>query len=214
MRSRALLLVLSLLVAILACSSKPSSDSAANNDPNVPAADVEGCGKSPAPIAVPERVVVPAGTTLTVRLGQPLGSKISSPGQSFTATLADAVEVEGKTVIASGAEARGTVTDAKPLGKFKGGAVLQIRLNTIKVNGSEQAIETSAVTQAQKGKGKRPLSSPVAVPQSAQLSAEWLAVAKVPRSVRLRGVEQEQRGPRSPGIRTPCFARSPRSASG
>ena len=170
--------------------------------------------EEPGPIAVPERVVVPAGTTLTVRLGQPLGSKISSPGQSFTATLADPVEVEGKTVIASGAEAGGTVTDAKPLGKFKGGAVLQIRLNTIKVNGSEQAIETSAVTQAQKGKGKRPLSSPVAVPQSAQLSAEWLAVAKVPRSVRLRGVEQEQRGPRSPGIRTPCFARSPRSASG
>jgi hypothetical protein len=99
--------------------------------------------------------VVPAGTTLTVRLGEALGSKISSPGQSFTATLAAPVAVGGDTVIPSGADARGTVTDAKALGRFKGGAVLQIKLNSIKVNGVEHSIDTSAVTRSAKGKGKR-----------------------------------------------------------
>jgi len=100
-------------------------------------------------------VVVPAGTTLTVRLGESLGSKLSTPGESFSATLASAVTVDGNNVIPAGASARGTVVDAKPLGRFKGGARLELRLNSITVNGAEQAIETSAVSRTKKGKGKR-----------------------------------------------------------
>ena len=100
-------------------------------------------------------VVVPAGTTLTVRLGEAVGSKISSSGQPFTATLATPVDVGGKTIIPAGAAARGVVTDAKPLGRFKGGAVLQIKLNSVTVNGTEHSIDTSAVTRSEKGKGKR-----------------------------------------------------------
>ena len=44
---------------------------------------------------------------MTVRLGNAVGSKISSPGQSFSATLAQPIEVEGKQVvgITSGASA-------------------------------------------------------------------------------------------------------------
>jgi len=63
--------------------------------------------------------------------------------------------VGGDTVIPAGAEARGTVTDAKALGRFKGGAVLQIKLNSINVNGAEHSIDTSAITRSAKGKGKR-----------------------------------------------------------
>jgi len=100
-------------------------------------------------------LVVPAGTTLTVRLGESVGSKISSPGQSFSATLASPVTVDGNTVIPAGASARGTVVDAKPLGRFKGGALLELRLNSITVNGTEQRIKTSAVSRTLKGKGKR-----------------------------------------------------------
>ena len=99
--------------------------------------------------------VVPAGTMLTVRLGQAVGSKISQPGQSFTASLSSPVQVEGKTLIPAGAEASGTVVDAKPLGRFKGGAVLQVKLTSITVNGRSQTIDTSAVSRTQTGKGKR-----------------------------------------------------------
>src|SRR5262249_58287117 len=84
-----------------------------------------------------------------------IGSKISQPGQSFSATLSSPVEVNGKAVIPAGAEASGTVVDAKPLGRFKGGAVLQVKLNSITVNGRSQAIETSAVSRTQTGTGKR-----------------------------------------------------------
>jgi hypothetical protein len=161
MRSRVLLSVLAacLLFALTACSSKPSDSAADQNAGSSSAGGNSGGGmaSSGREAAKPaaEAVVIPAGTTLTVRLGEALGSKISSPGQSFTATLAAPVEVAGKTVVPSGAEAHGTVTDAKALGKFKGGAVLQIKLNSIMVDGKERSIETSAVTRAEKGKGKR-----------------------------------------------------------
>ncbi len=70
----------------------------------------------------------PAGTVITVRLGEALGSKLSQTGQNFSATVAQPVEVGGKVVIPSGAAASGSVVDAKALGKFKGGALLQIPL--------------------------------------------------------------------------------------
>jgi hypothetical protein len=103
----------------------------------------------------PRALVVPAGTVLTVRLGQSVGSKISSPGETFTATLASPVSVDGKTAIPAGASATGTVVDAKPLGRFKGGASLQLRLTSITVAGGERSISTSSVSRTATGKGKR-----------------------------------------------------------
>jgi hypothetical protein len=167
MRSRALyLLFILLMFTLVACSKKPA-DTASNLASQDMAAPSNAAGgnamsspatSAPAPAAPepqPQPLVVPAGTTLTVRLGESVGSKISSPGQSFSATLSSPVTVDGNTVIPAGAAARGTVVDAKPLGRFKGGAILEVRLNSITVNGTEQRIKTSAVTRTLKGKGKR-----------------------------------------------------------
>jgi hypothetical protein len=170
MRTRSLCaLTIVLLFALAACSSKPAdtsassaaqgstaSNSASGNAPASPAAGGQQAAPAAATVpAPPPPVVVPAGTTLTVRLGQSIGSKISSAGDSFAATLADAVEVDGNTVIPAGAAAKGKVVDAKPLGKLKGGALLEVRLTSVTVNGAEQSIDTTAVERTEKGKGKR-----------------------------------------------------------
>ena len=171
MRYRALhILSICLLFTVVACSNKPAdtaSNTAANNSSNTAAPSSDNSGgnamnspsapasRAPARAPEPQPVVVPAGTTLTVRLAESLGSKINSAGDSFAATLASAVTVDGNTVIPKGATARGTVVDAKPLGRFKGGAVLEVRLTSIEVNGKERSIETSALSREMKGKGKR-----------------------------------------------------------
>jgi uncharacterized protein YcfJ len=49
----------------------------------------------------------------------------------------------------------GEVVDAKPLGHFKGGALLELKLDTIRVNDQPMPVETSRFTQTLKGKGKR-----------------------------------------------------------
>ena len=108
--------------------------------------------KTPPP---PKAIELPAGTHLRVRLDQDLGSKISQTGDSFTATVADDVTVDGQTVIAKGARADGTVVDAKPLGRFKGGASLQIRLDRVHTTFGSYPVETSTIDHAEEGKGKK-----------------------------------------------------------
>jgi len=167
-RLTALTLGLYLSFALLGCnkpaapadssSSSPSSDNS-NSGNMANSQSSSGSARSNTAMSSmkpePRLLVVPAGTILTVRLGQSVGSKISSPGQTFTATLASPVSVDGKTVIPAGVTASGTVVDAKPLGRFKGGASLQLRLTSITVGGSEQSISTSSVIRSATGKGKR-----------------------------------------------------------
>jgi hypothetical protein len=102
-----------------------------------------------------EPVNVPAGTSLTVSLGSALGSKLSQSGQTFTGTVAKDVMVGNDVVIPKGSTVAGTVTDAKPLGKFKGGALLDIRLDSINLNGYDMPVQAAARSFTQKGKGKR-----------------------------------------------------------
>jgi hypothetical protein len=159
MRFRLAALTLSLYLAfsLLACSKSPStSENGSASQPGTAATGGSQSKMAPTEKAeAPKPVVVPAGTVLTVRLGEALGSKISQNGQSFTATVVNPVEVDGKTVIPAGANASGTVVDAKPLGRFKGGASLQIKLTSVAVNGSDQPIDTSSIIRTAKGKGKR-----------------------------------------------------------
>ena len=175
MRSRLGLLTLAcyLTFTVLACTSKPpgnDANSATTTDSNNPSANggatndtssatssTKGSGKGSAmsKVAAPAPIVIPAGTVLTVRLGETLSSKQSQAGQTFSATLAQPVEAEGKTVIPSGATATGTVVAAHAAGKFKGASLLQIKLNSITVNGRQRSIETSSVARSEKGKGKR-----------------------------------------------------------
>jgi len=157
MQSRLVALTLGLYLCVfqLACTSKPQDASTAT-DNSSNAASTPAASKSTKPMAeAPKPIILPAGTVLTVRLGQAVGSKISQPGQSFPATLAQAVQVDGKDAIPAGAAASGTVVDAKPLGRFKGGASLQLKLVSINVKGSDQSIETSSVIRTESGKGKR-----------------------------------------------------------
>ncbi len=105
--------------------------------------------------ATPAPLVVPSGTVLTVRLGETISSKTAEAGQGFSATLAKAVMVGGKEAIPAGAACAGTITSAKSAGKFKGGASLALKLNSITVGGNTYEIQTSGVAEATKGKGKR-----------------------------------------------------------
>lgn len=151
-----LLLALSFLLACQksntpATTTDNSSSSSSSGGANTGGASEAKEAKKPAP----EPLVIPAGTTVTVRLGESLSSKTSQAGQGFSATVAQPVTVDGKTVIHEGAGAHGTVVDAKGMGHFKGGALLEVRLDSIDIGGKDQPVQTAAVARSIKGKGKR-----------------------------------------------------------
>lgn len=175
MRSR--LAVLSLCVylalAVIGCN-KPPSDNATNaatdsqtatgNDQNAPAqnappkeaaeprehrehAEHKGAKKEP--------LVVPAGTPITISLGSTIGSKLSKTGDSFSGRVAKDVLIGNAVAIPQGSNVSGSVTDAKALGRFAGGASLQIRLDSIEIKGANVPVQASAKSFSEKGKGKR-----------------------------------------------------------
>lgn len=109
----------------------------------------------PAQPAAPQPLVIPAGTRIRVRLGQTLSTKQSQTGDSFSGVVVDPVRVKGQTVIPAGARALGVVTDSKSQGRFKGQAVLAIRLDSVSANGRTYQVRTSHVERVEQGKGKR-----------------------------------------------------------
>lgn len=118
---------------------------------NVPAA-----APPPAPPpAEPEPVVVPAGTALTVTVDTALSSKTSQAGQTFLATVAQPVTVDGMTAIPKGSSATGTVLIAKAKGKIKGEGQLSITLKSITIRGHNYPLHTASLDSTVKGKGKR-----------------------------------------------------------
>ncbi len=168
MRAHATVITLALFLSLVLSACSKKTDQTANNGAANPAqstsaaaaaqpAQTQPAPAQPAPAAPapPPPIVVPAGTAVTVRLAQSVGSKISQPGQSFSGTVAESVAVGGRTAIPAGAKVNGTVVDAKPLGRFAGGASLSLRLNSVDINGTGVPIQTSSVTQTEKGKGKR-----------------------------------------------------------
>jgi hypothetical protein len=100
-------------------------------------------------------LVIPAGAHIAVRIQQSLGSKISQAGETFTATVAQPIIIDGRTAIRAGASASGTVVDAKPLGRFKGKAYLALRLDTVRAMGATYQVRSSTLERVERGKGKR-----------------------------------------------------------
>ncbi len=154
MRSPCLLSVLAvyLAFAVSGCSHKPSTDT--NTDAS--SANTQNAAQPAQPQEAPrEPLVVPARTTVTVRLESAIGSKLSQSGQTFSGSIAKDVRVGDAVAIPRGTRVTGTVTDAKPLGRFAGGAELQVRLDSIDLNGSPLPVRTAVQTFSAKGKGKR-----------------------------------------------------------
>jgi hypothetical protein len=138
-----------------AASSASGSTAAAPPPANAPANAPAPAETATAPAAGAPPLVIPAGTHIAVTIQQDLGSKISQPGETFTATVAAPIMIDGKRAIRAGAPASGTVVDAKPLGRFKGGAYLELRLDTVRADGVTFQVSSNALERVEKGKGKR-----------------------------------------------------------
>lgn len=136
-------------------SAQPQSQTAGTPSTASPQNPAPAAPQPPPQAPPPQAVDLPRGTHLRVRLDEDLGSKISQPGETFRATVANDVIVNGQTVIARGARAEGTVIDAKPLGHFKGGALLEVRLDRVHTPWGAYPVSTTSVERAEKGKGKR-----------------------------------------------------------
>lgn len=152
-RTTTLMLLAVLLTVLIGCESKPPSDTSSTGGGNTASSSSNSSGGGL--FSRSTTVTVPEGTSIVVRLDSALSSKTSTPGETFTATVAQPISVGEKVVIPEGSTASGTVVDAKSRGKFKGAALLKIVLNSVTVHNNSYQVETSADSHYMKGKGKR-----------------------------------------------------------
>jgi len=88
-------------------------------------------------------VTVPAGTLLTVRLGETVSSEKNRPGDTFTATLDQPLVVEGFVLAERGARVQGRVLEAEQAGRVRGLASLKVHLVRLHTaDGQEVEIRT------------------------------------------------------------------------
>jgi len=136
---------------------KPASSTTAQPGPAA-ASPAPVAAVNPAPVVAPAPLpplVLSAGTVLTVRTSQALGSKISQDGQTFLAVLAQPVSVKGQTAIPRGATVSGKVVTAKEKGRIKGEGELALSLTSVSMRGQTYKIQTEVLSSTIKGKGTR-----------------------------------------------------------
>ena len=111
--------------------------------------------KTSAPAAAPKAVVVPAGTTLNVRLVQGIDVDVSAAGQTFKATVDDPVMIGGSIVIPRGATAVVQAVQVEQSGKMKGSDKVTVKLNAIGFGGMMYDVASSYVESKGGGEGKK-----------------------------------------------------------
>lgn len=119
---------------------------AQNNTPAAPAAaapaPVQAMPAAPAEPPKPQKVTIPSGTTLAVRLVDAVDSETAQNGQSFHATLDSPLSLEGNVVIPSGYDVTGHVVEVQSAGKFAGKSLLVLQLDRIGVGSKSYSIQT------------------------------------------------------------------------
>jgi BON domain-containing protein len=102
----------------------------------------------------PQKVTIPAGTTLAVRLVDPIDSEKNQPGETFKATLNSPLAVEGAVAIPAGYDVEGHIVDLKSAGKFAGQSLVVLQLDRIAVGDKSYGITTDQYKRQGSSRGK------------------------------------------------------------
>jgi BON domain len=108
----------------------------------------------PPPPPEPQKVTVPSGTSLAVRLVDTIDSSTAQTGDTFHATLDSPVAIDGEVVIPAHYDAEGHIVAAQSSGKFAGQALLELQLDRIKVGDRWYNVETDHFKQQTGSRGK------------------------------------------------------------
>jgi len=144
------------------------SETASNNSANgnglgttIPSNDNPNTGSTatlqssaPLPPPVPQKIAIPAGTQLAIRLNQELDSEKAQVGDVFRGSISAPITIDGETVIPTTADVEGRVVDVKSAGRFAGQSVLTLQLTRLLMNGKSYTLTTDQWSKSGSGRGK------------------------------------------------------------
>jgi len=120
---------------------------------NAPPAPIQVAPIVPTPTPV-QKVTIPVGTQLSVRITEELNSATAQVGDTFHGSISAPVSIDDQTVIPTTADVEGRVVDSKAAGKFAGGSALTLQLTKLVMNGKSYSIQTDQWSKNAAGRGK------------------------------------------------------------
>ena len=132
-------------------------NSTASNSAAEPRPTAEPVDKATIPVAssAPATFEIPPGTEVNVLLIDSISTGKNKAGDSFTASLAEPLIVNGETVMAKGTKVQGRVVDAEGAGRIKGKANIRLILTSIIGGGQTYPIVTKPlVAEAESTTGR------------------------------------------------------------
>jgi len=109
---------------------------------------------TPPPPPPPQKVTIPSGTGLTVRLVDAIDSEKNQVGDTFHATLNTPLSIDGEVVVPSGSDVQGHLANVKSAGKFAGQSIVVLQLDSITSGGSTYNIQTDQYSKQGSSRGK------------------------------------------------------------
>jgi len=134
-----------------AASTPPPAPSPAAPPAQAPAAEPMAPPPPPPP---PQKVTIPSGTALAVRLVDPIDSEKNQVGDVFHATLNTPLSVGGDIAIPAGCDVTGHLVDVKSAGKFAGQSVVVLQLDGITSGGKTYNLQSDQYKREGSSRGK------------------------------------------------------------
>ena len=101
------------------------------------------------------RIYIPAGTRILIRMVDSVDSEKQKVGYRFTASLETNLQIDNTIVAPRGTTVYGQLINAESAGRMSGGANLTLELTDIVINGTAYPLLTSDYTVQSQGKGKK-----------------------------------------------------------
>jgi hypothetical protein len=136
------------LLALAGCSKVPVGSAEAAGEPATGAA--HGIGLSPA-------VTIPEGTSIRVRLLETLDTRRNRTGDTFTAALDEPLVEGDRVVVPKGTNFTGHIVTSKSSGRFKGRAVMALKLDSVTLDGQTYQIQSDNSSRVSGGHKKHHL---------------------------------------------------------
>ncbi|MGH9712931.1 MAG: BON domain-containing protein [Candidatus Acidiferrales bacterium] len=108
----------------------------------------------PAPPPQPKQVVVPANSTLTVRMIDTVDSSVNHAGEIFHASLEVPLTVDDRVVVPRGADVYVRLSAAKSAGRMKGKSELHMEILKLEFQGRSYPVVSSTYSATGSSRGK------------------------------------------------------------
>ena len=140
-------LAIAIALSLAGCSKSSDSSTVTGLTPSA-SPDTTSPAKTDSPLSPkPQSVTLVEGTSIKIRTQTTLSTKETKTGDSFTATLAEPIMIDGKVVAPRGSQVTGLVVDSDPGGRVKGVATISVRLTHLRVGDRKVEIQTRAIAR-------------------------------------------------------------------